>query len=102
MTRASASAGKIVWLPLEGPLAGAGVPVQVAFAVPKRTFKTAVERNRLKRQLREAYRLQKASLYEKLAARQEPPLALMLVYIAKEAIPFAEIEAGIRKMVRKF
>lgn len=35
-----------------------------AFAVPKRNFKSAVNRNRVKRQLREAYRLNKHLLPE--------------------------------------
>jgi ribonuclease P protein component len=95
---------RVVWLPVDGPAAeGApAAPVQVAIAVPKRSFKTAVARNRLKRRIREAYRLHKDALYEKLAARQSAPVALMLIYIAREAVPYSEIEAGIKKMVRKF
>lgn len=72
---------------------------QIAISVPKRAFKTAVARNRIKRQIREAYRLHKAGFYEKLAGRH---VSLMLVYIAKEALPYAEIEAGVKKMIRKF
>jgi len=37
-------------------------PVSVLFSVSKRHFKRAVKRNRIKRQLRETYRLQKTSL----------------------------------------
>jgi ribonuclease P protein component len=39
-----------------------GVPVQVLISVPKKCFKHAVDRNRVKRQLREAYRHHKALL----------------------------------------
>lgn len=39
--------------------------VQVLFSVPKKRFKKAVDRNRIKRLFREAYRLQKHSLQEK-------------------------------------
>lgn len=37
-------------------------PVSVLFSVSKRHFKRAVKRNRIKRQLRETYRLQKIAL----------------------------------------
>lgn len=42
------------------PCGGGGV--KVLMSVPKRYFKRAVRRNRIKRQLREAYRLQKQLL----------------------------------------
>ena len=42
------------------------VPVQILISVPKKRFKHAVDRNRVKRQVREAYRLHKQVLYEAL------------------------------------
>jgi ribonuclease P protein component len=91
---------RVVWMPQTEPLPDASA-VQVMFAAPKRSFKTAVLRNLLKRRMREAYRLHKAELYAKIPA-DHPPLALMLMYIAKEELPYSEIESGMRKMVRKF
>jgi len=58
-------------------------PVQAGFSVPKKHFKHAVDRNRIKRLMREAYRLNKVSLYENLAGRKEQ-MAIMFVYKGKE------------------
>ena len=64
-------------------------------------FKTAVARNRMKRRIREAYRLHKHELYEKLADADQR-IALMLMLVAKEEIPYSEVEGGIRKLIKKF
>jgi ribonuclease P protein component len=75
-------------------------PAQAGFSVPKRLFRHAVDRNRLKRLLRESYRLNKASLYEVLG-HVNSSIALMLVYIAREELPYAKIESAITKAFSK-
>jgi ribonuclease P protein component len=91
---------RVVWL--EAPAADpAEFPAQISVSVSKRNFKTAVARNRIKRRIREAYRLNKESWYAKLGSRSQP-VAMMLIYIAKEELPYKDIEAGVLKMIRKF
>jgi ribonuclease P protein component len=75
-------------------------PVQVMFVVPKKLFKRANDRNKLKRRMREAYRLQKSSLYERLKA-SEKKFILALIYTAKEAEDYKKIEAGVSKLTLK-
>ena len=91
---------RVVWKE-SSPYLAAMSRIQVLVSVPKRNFKTAVARNRIKRQIREAYRLQKQELYGKLEAL-DLHISLMVSYIAKEPLPFAEIEAGVKKLIRKF
>ncbi len=93
---------RVVWIELPAPLPDTPhyAPVQVVISVPKRNFKTAVARNRLKRQIREAWRLHKHLFYEKRAGK--PNIALMLMYLAKEPLPYVDIQAGVVKMMRKF
>ena len=54
-------------------------PVQVLIIVSKRLFPRATDRNRVRRQIRELYRLNKHPLYETLN-RHQKKIALMLMY----------------------
>ncbi|MFK8046746.1 MAG: ribonuclease P protein component [Crocinitomicaceae bacterium] len=74
-----------------GPDFEMAFPVQIATAVPKRRVKLAVKRNRLKRQIREAYRLHKSGMIEDVVA-EDKRLALFLLYIGKEPESYHFIE----------
>jgi ribonuclease P protein component len=70
-------------------------PAQLGISVPKRSFASAVDRNVIKRRIRESYRKNKQLLYEVLK-KKNLSIALMLVYTAKEELPYREIE---KKMI---
>lgn len=59
---------------------------QILITVPKKNHKTAVARNRIKRQIREAYRLNKFKLLS------PNPLLIAYIYTAKEPASFDKLE----------
>ncbi len=67
------------------------VAAQSAVSVSKKKFKLAVLRNLLKRRIREAFRINKFKLYEKLKAENKQ-MALLIVYKKTDVFKFKEIE----------
>ncbi|MBK7959250.1 MAG: ribonuclease P protein component [Bacteroidetes bacterium] len=55
-------------------------PVQMAVSVAKKKLKHAVDRNTVKRRVREAYRVQKHPLYQ-IASDKSLNIALMFIYL---------------------
>lgn len=70
---------------------------KVGVSVPKRNFKLAVTRNKIKRLLRENYRKQKNLL---------PPhvnkFSMMFIYTGRKELDYNEIEIAMRKLIHKF
>ncbi|HEX3009479.1 MAG TPA: ribonuclease P protein component [Bacteroidales bacterium] len=72
-----------------------GATIQVAFGASKRNFKRAVKRNRIKRLLREAYRL------HKIAHKEGMNEYYMFLYIGKEIVPLETIKNSITKVINQ-
>lgn len=69
-------------------------PVQILFSVSKRNFKLAVHRNKLKRRLKEAYRLNKTEI---IASIPEGFSLLVAVnYMTNKKLPFSELESKLK------
>jgi len=74
------------------------VPVQIALIAPKKYFQSAVKRNRIKRLLREAYRMNKPFIFNNMEAQY----ALVILYLGKEMPSFSKIESGTKILLEKF
>lgn len=68
--------------------------LRVVMSVPKRKLRKAVDRNLIKRRMREAYRKHKAELITLLESRDRN-VNLMLVYQSAELMKYREIEEKI-------
>lgn len=73
-------------------------PAQMGVSVAKRNFKLAVHRNRIKRLIRECYRLQKEIVYDNL----DKPYIFMISYIGKEEWKYDELFLKMEKLLTLF
>lgn len=73
-------------------------PAQAMFVAPKRNFKRAHDRNKLKRRMREAYRLNKSILYDGLKL-SDKKMAIAFIYIGKKQEEYGMIETSIQKLL---
>ncbi len=80
------------------PLETSDAPVKIAFSVPKKRVRSAVKRNRIKRLMREAWRLHKHQISQKLPQAH----AFVLLYIGEDEMSaFRQIKKAMRKMVER-
>lgn len=70
------------------------IHLQAAFSASKRKFKKAVDRNRLKRLMREAYRTQRNEL-ENLLKTHNKQVAVVFVFTFTQVLSFAEVKKAV-------
>lgn len=79
-----------------------GVPVQVLLSVSKRRFKRAVKRNRVKRQLREAFRLNKHALVEAVEGRKPgQSVAVAFIWLADKLYDTDKVERSVTTLLQR-
>ena len=70
---------KVVYIPITE---SSDFPIKIGVSASSRTFKHAVDRNRIKRVLKEQYRLNKAPLHDFIISHQQQ-IAVFFIYINK-------------------
>lgn len=75
-------------------------PILFGVTVGKRIFKRAVDRNLLKRRMREAYRINKVPINEYLINKQKH-LTMMTIYTSKEIEDYKTIESAMLKLMTR-
>ncbi|MGA1331396.1 MAG: ribonuclease P protein component [Bacteroidia bacterium] len=72
-------------------------PLRIGFSVPKRRFKRAVDRNLLRRRMKEAYRLHRSD-WESQAGGG----AVVLVYSTNEILDYQRLSGSLRKAMKRW
>ncbi len=92
---------KVIWVYVDDNDKFEGeYPAKVLFTVSKKRFKLAVQRNRVKRLMREAYRKNKHLLYNKLSLNKRK-IALAFVYTANDILDYHETKKKINLSIQR-
>jgi len=83
-------------------LADAPYPAEIAISVPKKRFKRAVDRNKIKRLIREAYRKNKGELFYPILIQEHIKLSFILIYVSNELFTAVDMEKKLNLCLNKF
>ena len=89
---------KFLWIPTQ---LDTSFPMQIAFSAPKKHFPKAVDRNRIKRLCKEAYRLNKKIAYDHLYSINQKA-AGMLIYTGRQTPTLEAMKAKIILILERF
>lgn len=74
---------------------------QILISVPKKCFKRAVKRNRVKRQIREAYRCQKYTLFDTLNATPQQSVVMAFIWLDDKLYPSEEVSRRVGNLLKR-
>jgi ribonuclease P protein component len=75
-------------------------PAQVVFSISRKYTRKSVSRNRIRRQMRELYRLKKHLIYNALEEKKLK-VAIMISYTGPEKMEFAELAIKFERLIEK-
>ena len=77
---------------------GEDMSAEILFSTPKKFLKRANKRNKVRRRMREAYRLNKQML---LASENPRQIQAALIYSSKEVVDYKTIENATKRILEK-
>jgi ribonuclease P protein component len=89
---------RLIWkenLSVNDPMA------RIVISVPKKRFKRAVDRNLIRRRLKEIYRKKKPEFYEKLVSINRK-IDFIMIYVGDKDIEFNELDRKISALLLRF
>lgn len=75
--------------------------VNFLISVPKKCFKRAVKRNRVKRQVREAYRKNKDIVWKEMEKKTDKKLAMAFIWLSDELAPSSLVEHKMKNLLHR-